>query len=142
MAYGHRRYSGTRHDRKVSERVLSRREDGAEIAQQLIEDDTFGDSVHWDEWDDSYGRIWCGREDCACARPPEPVVLPRRKDCRRWCRGKVGRTHRPEWRSWDEAKNSFTPPGRARSRWRVLVCAACGRHLAFDFPWGGTVVVP
>lgn len=92
MAYGHRRYSGTRHERKTNERVLSRREDGEEIITQLFDDlNGIQDSVHWDEWDETYGLIWCGDEACACP-----------------C-----------------------------SRWRLLVCTACGRHLDYDFPWFG-----
>ncbi len=134
MAYGSQRYRGTRHERKTRERVLSRREDGAEIAQQLIDHDTIQDSIHWDEWDDSYG-IWCGDEACACARPPETVTRPRREDCRRWCLGKVGRTHKPEWRGYDAVKHNRVPLGRPCSRWRLLVCTACGRHLDYDFPW-------
>lgn len=62
-----------------------------------------------------------------------PVIRPpsgSQKDTKKWCRGKVGRTHTPKCVSFSELKGS---PGIYRG-WKVLVCAVCGRHLDYFWP--------
>lgn len=49
--------------------------------------------------------------------PNEPRTAAGRKDTKRWCRGKVGVKHSPEWRPDHIAQ--FT----------VYACTTCGRHL-------------
>ena len=49
--------------------------------------------------------------------PTEPRRAPARKNTKRWCRGRVGVTHLPEWRA-DHLPNFM-----------VYACTTCGRHL-------------
>jgi hypothetical protein len=50
----------------------------------------------------------------------------RRKDTKRWCRGKVGVPHRAQWQPMGGSWNHY-----------LLLCEACGRHLdwCFHAPW-------
>jgi hypothetical protein len=52
--------------------------------------------------------------------PSEPRRSPARKNTKRWCRGKVGLKHQPEWKS-DVHLPAF----------RILACTICGRHLDY-----------
>lgn len=60
-------------------------------------------------------------------RPPSGS----RKDTKKWCRGKIGRKHKPKCINYGELKN--TPPILRKIRWKVLVCSACGKELDFWF---------
>jgi hypothetical protein len=51
------------------------------------------------------------------------------KDTKRWCRGKVGRKHRPVCVDYSDLKKM-----QVRAGWKVLVCEACGRHLDYYWP--------
>lgn len=44
-----------------------------------------------------------------------------KKDTKRWCRGKVGVEHIPEW-----VKNPYM---------YVYACTSCGKHFDFCFEW-------
>jgi hypothetical protein len=61
-----------------------------------------------------------------------PEVAPHRskKDCKRWCRGKVGREHDGEWRPYKEDAGYAT-------NWRILVCKRCNKHLDTCWSWMG-----
>ena len=51
------------------------------------------------------------------------------KNTKRWCRGKVGREHKPECRSYNEVKRvTFAP------EWKLLICSECGKELDFWMP--------
>jgi hypothetical protein len=53
-----------------------------------------------------------------------------KKNTKKWCRGKVGVKHQPEWVSYNSTKHtSFAPNG-----WRLFICKKCGRELDWDFP--------
>ncbi len=56
---------------------------------------------------------------------PEVVKHQSSKDTRRWCRGKKGVPHTPEWKN----KNSFS----GKLLWRIKTCAKCGKKLGYDF---------
>jgi hypothetical protein len=65
---------------------------------------------------------------------PEPIRPPSgsSKNTKRWCRGKVGREHKPVCRNYaDDAGTIF-------KGWKILVCESCGKHLEYYFPgsWG------
>jgi hypothetical protein len=45
-----------------------------------------------------------------------------KKDTKKWCRGKVGRKHKPECRD-----------GQLQG-WKNLVCTECGKHLDYYWP--------
>jgi len=50
------------------------------------------------------------------------------RDTKKWCRGKKGVPHQPEWKflpPWDVPREGGGP------RWATLVCAKCGKHLGF-----------
>ena len=51
-----------------------------------------------------------------------------KKDTKRWCRGVVGREHKPECRPYSD------PPTPYSAAWRLLVCSTCGRHLDWWMP--------
>ena len=56
--------------------------------------------------------------------PEKPKRWPGRKDTKRWCRGVVGREHKPEWR-----------PLWGGTRFQVQLCVVCGKHLHYS--WEG-----
>lgn len=67
---------------------------------------------------------------------PESAKPRGKKDCKTWCRGKVGRAHEGEWMALSEVHNHGY---RTRSAFvdhsRVLVCKRCGRHLDYCWSW-------
>ena len=64
-------------------------------------------------------------------RPPQPPSAEeevpkhqsRKKDTKRWCKGKVGHPHEPKWEG-----DSFSS---------TLICQRCRKHLDFYFGWLG-----
>lgn len=62
---------------------------------------------------------------------------PSRKDKKSWCRGKVGTPHKPSCRDYAEVKNQVGMRERFPSLydgWKLLVCTACGKELAYYYP--------
>lgn len=55
-------------------------------------------------------------------RPPSGS----RKNTKKWCRGKVGRAHKPACKPYNEVKNQR--PCHSDS-WKVLECSECGKIL-------------
>jgi hypothetical protein len=47
----------------------------------------------------------------------------KKKDTKKWCRGKVGVAHTFEW----------TDRGNYRFTYKVEVCSTCGKHGRYDF---------
>ena len=60
----------------------------------------------------------------------------KRKDTRRWCKGKVGVEHTSVCMSYEEAKRVKDDVSMisAHHRGRWLVCTTCGKELAFYYP--------
>lgn len=58
----------------------------------------------------------------------------KRKDRKRWCRGKVGVEHDPHWVLYDDLKHYNSPWAKDR-QWRVNVCKNCGKELEHKFRW-------
>jgi hypothetical protein len=84
-----------------------------------------------------------GRRDARAQRPldaPAPAagIAVRHKDKKRWCRGKIGVEHKPKCVDYDAVKGrriygmSIIPHGS----WKLLICTACGKELAFHYPIG------
>lgn len=69
----------------------------------------------------------------------EPGRTPpsRRKNTRRWCKGKVGRAHTP---AWGRATPFVMPSTGVNTRHndRVFRCTRCGKEMGqwFDDRWG------
>lgn len=60
-----------------------------------------------------------------CIRPPSSS----NKDTKKWCRGKVGRAHKPVCVSYNELKRvSYF------GQWKVLMCETCGKQLDHYWP--------
>jgi hypothetical protein len=77
------------------------------------------------------------RRDARSSPEPEAGHSPgsRRKNRKRWCKGRPERAHTPVCLTYAEVK----PVGplcdeRFTSRWRILVCSTCGKHLAYYYP--------
>jgi hypothetical protein len=87
------------------------------------------------DWDRDAAR----RRDVRRSKAPSDTPRPRSsKDTKRWCRGKEGVEHQAKCVSYLESKNEPPPqPGSldVRARWRTLLCAVCGRHLAYFWPF-------
>lgn len=60
----------------------------------------------------------------------QPVRHGNNKNTRKWCRGKVGRQHDPEWVSYAEAKNLST---HIFGHWRIMRCKNCRKELLYKF---------
>ena len=70
------------------------------------------------------------RRDARHTKEPEirPPGGSNKKNTKRWCKGKVGREHKPECRNYsNDVGNLF-------KGWRILVCTDCGKHLDYYFP--------
>jgi hypothetical protein len=65
-------------------------------------------------------------------RTKEPEIRPpggsNKKNTKRWCKGKVGREHKPECRNYSDHLSAFG------GSWRILACAGCGKHLDYYYP--------
>lgn len=70
------------------------------------------------------------RRDARNTKEPETRAPggANKKNTKRWCKGKVGREHKPECRVYSHAPRGLS------INWRVLVCAGCGKHMDFYFP--------
>ena len=65
-------------------------------------------------------------------KPADSPVRPSRgkKDRRRWCRGHVGREHKPVCLKYGDVKQTMEIGGKKIfDDWRVLACSACGKEL-------------
>jgi hypothetical protein len=51
------------------------------------------------------------------------------KDTKRWCRGKVGREHKPVCVDYNTLKNATF-----YDKWKTLVCETCSKRLDHYFP--------
>lgn len=68
------------------------------------------------------------------------------KNTKKWCKGKVGREHKPVCMTYSEAKlpqaerdlkrKGVGIVGKTQSRYRYLVCTSCGKELAIYYGFG------
>jgi hypothetical protein len=70
---------------------------------------------------------------------PKKAPTSKKKDTKKWCKGKVGREHKGVCMTYDEAKggrftsaNGFFGDFNARSRY--LICIVCGKELSCYYP--------
>jgi hypothetical protein len=59
-------------------------------------------------------------------RPPSAS----KKDTKKWCRGKVGKPHKPVCVDYAAHKNASWP----RDGWKILVCSECKKELDHWWP--------
>ena len=81
------------------------------------------------------------RRDIRNLKEPEdltgsPKLAPKKKNTKRWCRGKVGIEHQLECRNYASTKHNQSVATkqlaigiRASNNWRILVCKICGKEL-------------
>ena len=75
------------------------------------------------------------------ASKPEDTATPsapssKKKDTRRWCRGKEGVEHIKVVASYNEMKGlQNTPLTGIFTDWLILMCSSCGKELATYFPF-------
>lgn len=63
----------------------------------------------------------------------------KRKDTKRWCKGKVGKEHTHKIMPYDDAKRRGTSLGFNKSitrNWFILCCSECGKELDIYMPFG------
>lgn len=93
-----------------------------------------GEQDHWREPHYGHNGLCCDCFDVSCGAPHPWLFWPlspakrarrrlHKKDTKRWCRGVVGRAHKPEWRLW-----KYRSLGLMRN-WRELTCTVCERKL-------------
>ena len=65
----------------------------------------------------------------------------KRKNRKKWCKGKVGVEHQPVCMDFHKVKNDYTQHQPFKDKcystsdhWRVLVCAVCGKELDWYYP--------
>jgi hypothetical protein len=76
------------------------------------------------------------------ARQSKPDIRPpgrSSKNTKKWCRGVVGRAHKPLCVDFATLKNEtrvFGPLGNTKlyDGWKTLVCTECGKHLDHWWP--------
>ena len=67
----------------------------------------------------------------------------KRKNRKKWCRGKVGVAHQPVCRRYNDAKQKFKAAHSEFEAnlyvhfdtWRILVCSVCGKELDWYYPF-------
>lgn len=72
------------------------------------------------EWRERANRRRDERHTIGDIRPPAST----KKNTKKWCKGKVGREHKPQCRS----------DPRYPASWRHLVCTECGKQLDWYYP--------
>jgi hypothetical protein len=78
------------------------------------------------EWRERANRR---RDERHTAIPDDaPRSKPGNKNTKKWCKGKVGREHKPICIDHNSIKD-----------WKILACTECGKHLDYYWPcrwWG------
>jgi hypothetical protein len=67
-------------------------------------------------------------------KTPDAATKPlpsKKKDKRKWCRGKVGIEHELKCVKYDDYKGMKLP---SSNNWRLLVCVNCGKELDYYYP--------
>lgn len=63
----------------------------------------------------------------------------RKKDTKKWCKGKVGRPHKLVCKKWSDVVSQTPQDSTSHIRWRdnyrVLICERCSKQV--DFWYGG-----
>lgn len=59
---------------------------------------------------------------------------PSKKDTRRWCRGKVGRDHNFERKTWYEVHHTARRAPGYMDKWAYDVCSECGKRVLREAP--------
>lgn len=57
----------------------------------------------------------------------------KKKNTKKWCRGKEGKEHDSVCMSYSDIKRPGTTYGR---EWKVLICKNCGKELETYYPFG------
>lgn len=83
------------------------------------------------DWQDRANKR---RDERHTKEPDAQVAKPKasKKDTKRWCKGKEGREHKTEVRSYKDAKGVKW----AHDGWFILICTACGKELDRYWPLG------
>jgi len=59
-----------------------------------------------------------------------------KKNTKRWCRGRVGKEHKTEWRNW-QALREHREDRPQDGHFFVLICTTCKREVDTCFAWVG-----
>lgn len=79
------------------------------------------------DWKDSARK----RREVRQAKPLDaPIPFRSVKDTKKWCKGKVGREHKPT--CFVDNKSYYTV---VKKQPRILACSACGVTLGYWEPW-------
>jgi hypothetical protein len=64
-----------------------------------------------------------------------PKISKKKKDTKKWCKGKVGVEHQLKCYDYDELKNKNTNlVGSYAKNWKVLSCTICGKQIETFIP--------
>lgn len=90
------------------------------------------------DWKDGANKR---RDERHTKNPDEPEKgtpkLPKKKDTKRWCKGKVGVEHQLKCYSYDELKNKNSSlAGSFGKDWKILACTVCGKEIDRWYPFG------
>ncbi len=90
--------------------------------------------------DNDYTQSGLDRRDERATKGPDDELSPgklpaKKKDTKKWCKGKVGREHTLVCHKYNEvkARNGRASHNSATNTWRVLSCSVCGRELAMYY---------
>ena len=76
-----------------------------------------------------------GEEKAKYEDPPDaPRKNSRKKNRRKWCRGKVGVEHKPKWVVDPSRYLDFKtgrPPENPENEYQIYECESCGKHLGW-----------
>lgn len=81
----------------------------------------------------SYRASGVRRRNARQDKPPDAHrPVSGKKDTRRWCKGIVGREHKPECMNYAKLAGRVTS---LSAEWRILACSVCGKELDHYYPW-------
>jgi hypothetical protein len=98
----------------------------------------------YSSWREGAVAVKAARQAPVVDDAPATRHVPNKRDTKRWCKGKVGREHKPAVKTYSELKNWQGIKGMATDIWQgwvVQYCTECGKELDhYSPPWGNVAL--
>lgn len=78
------------------------------------------------DWKESSIKRRDARHTKSSDEPTKSLKPSKKKDSKKWCKGKEGKGHQTKCISYNEAKHLSHVWSQ---NWRILICTSCGKEL-------------